>query len=154
MRCFSKSGGNTISTGRGQEFFRNIMKAKVDQLNLVLVILKLVLAAGKLYMWVCVCVCVSSASFNSVCLYSLLLAVGSMFGFCGVWCWHLGKASLGGHCPVEWPSSLGAWGVRWWVASRPSWRNLTFTMDCICWAKKADSFIEQNEPIGARSSTS
>lgn len=84
MRCFSKSGSNTISTRRRQEFFRNIMKAKVDQLNLVLVILKLVLAAGKLYMWVCVCMCVSSASFNRVCLYSLLLAVGSMFGF--LWC--------------------------------------------------------------------
>lgn len=30
------------------------------------------------------------------------------------------------------------------MASHPCWRDLTFTMDCICWAKKADPFIEQN----------
>lgn len=47
-----------------------------------------------------------------------------------------------------------AWGLRSWVTSHPCWRNLTFTMDCICWAKRADSFIEQKEPVGARSSTS
>lgn len=46
------------------------MKAKVDQLNLVFVILKLVLVAGKLYLWRGMCLCVSSASFNSVCFYS------------------------------------------------------------------------------------
>lgn len=27
-------------------------------------------------------------------------------------------------------------GIRGWVASHPSWRNPTFTMGCICWAKR------------------
>lgn len=76
------------------------------------------------------------------------------FCYCGIWCWHLGKASLCGHCLVKWPSLLGAWGIHLWVASHPCWRDLTFTMDCICWAKKANPFIEQKEPVGTQSSTS
>lgn len=27
-------------------------------------------------------------------------------------------------------------------------------MDCICWAKRANPFIEQREPVGTQSSTS
>lgn len=82
---------------------------------------------------------VGSVSFKSVrpLLLLLLAVVGSMFG-----CFVVSDVAL-----WEKPASEGAlpcgmtFASRWQrhpvtVTSHPSWRNLTFTMGCICWAKR------------------
>lgn len=116
------------------------MKAKVDQLNLVFVILMLVLVAGKLYVWVCVCV-----SFNSVCFYSVTSR-----------CWkHVQDFVVSDVGMWEKPAFEGAlpWGMifalRWRrhpvtgglspLLEKPDIYNGLYLL-----GKKADSFIEQN----------
>lgn len=115
-------------------------KAKVDRLNLVFVILKLVLVAGKLDVYVFVYLLIVSA------FTLLLLAVGSMFRIfvvsdVGIW----GKPALKGALPYGMTSA-----PRWLrhpvmgglspLLEKPDIYNGLYLL-----GKKADSFIEQKK---------
>lgn len=86
MRCLNRSGIETLSTRKRQKFYLLWIKAKVDQLNLVFVILNLVLGSFTYeYMSVLArCLLIVSAFTLS------LLAVGSPLRFfvvsdVGIW---------------------------------------------------------------------
>lgn len=93
------------------------------------------------------CVCVSSASFNSVCFYSCyFLPLEARLGF--LWCLMLafGKSQPWRALPCGVAFLSGCSGCPLMGGLSPSWKNLTFTMDCICWGKKKKGgFIHRAE---------